>query len=74
MSCYYISENSKKEIKTFVDQFNALLREHKMYIDFMDGTLYHDTKYAGMLEDCGEAVSIEDADGIELYESSSNED
>jgi hypothetical protein len=56
------------EVKDFIDQFNDLLRSHKMRINFDNGTLIYRNFDQGMLEDNFNRVSLVD-DSSELYES-----
>ena len=56
------------EVKSFVNDLNALLRKHKMIIDFSTGSLIHKHYSQGYLEDNYTRVTLTD-DYSELYES-----
>jgi len=57
-----------KEVKIFINAFNDLLREHKMRINFDNGTLIYKNLDQGMLEDNFNRVSLVE-DSTEIYES-----
>lgn len=57
-----------KEVKLFINAFNDLLREHKMRINFDNGTLIYKNLDQGMLEDNFNRVTLVD-DSTEIYES-----
>lgn len=68
MSCFYTSEEKKRNVIDFLSQFNSLMRDCNVDINFLDGTLYIEGQYAGNLEDTCNSVRLEDAEGLELYE------
>ena len=57
-----------KEVKIFINAFNDLLREHKMRINFDNGTLIYKNLDQGLLEDNFNRVTLVD-DSTEIYES-----
>jgi len=57
-----------KEVKIFINAFNDLLREHKMRINFDNGTLIYKNLDQGMLEDNFNRVTLVD-ETTEIYES-----
>ena len=68
MSCFYTSEDKKRNVVEFLTQFNSLMRDFNVDIDFLDGTLSIDGQYAGTIEDTCNSVRLEDAEGVKLYE------
>lgn len=69
MSSYNYSEEYKKNINNFINQLNLLMRESNVKIDFMDGALYYDQRYIGILDDQDTTILLEDEGSLVFYES-----
>ena len=63
MSSYHLDEKQTLKLKKFIDDFNTLLRDSKMSIEFNDGALFSETLgYLGQLEDNDNHLVLSDGE------------
>lgn len=66
-----IYENkTKQQVNSFLNELNILLRENNLYINFMDGALFHNQNgFCGIVEDAKTTlVLLDETTGLTLHE------